>query len=63
MASHSWYFDNENSEQMVDQLNRILHDKDLVAGLRSKALERLKDFSWQKTVKQHIDVYEKVVSK
>lgn len=61
-ADGALYFNNGNADQLVNQLNRLLSDKDLVASLRSKAFERLKDFSWEKTVKKHMELYTKVIS-
>ena len=60
-ADGALYFENGNTEQLIDQLSRILSDKDLVDRLRQSGGERLKDFSWEKTVQNHIDVYKKVL--
>ena len=61
-ADGALYFDNENPEQLLEQLNRILSDKGLRDALRSKGHARLKDFSWEKTVQQHIETYKRVLS-
>ncbi|HKH60032.1 MAG TPA: glycosyltransferase family 1 protein [Flavitalea sp.] len=61
-ADGALYFENGNAGQLVEQLNRILGDKTLADNLRKKGSARLKDFSWEKTVQQHIEVYKKVLS-
>lgn len=55
------YFENGNSEQLIEQLKQVLSDKELVDDLRTKGTLRLKDFSWEKTVQKHIEVYRNVV--
>ncbi len=61
-AGGALYFENGNEKQLIDQLNRILNDRELVIELRNRGFERLKDFSWQKTVQQHMEVYKKILS-
>ena len=62
-ANGALYFENGNKSQLIDQLNRILNDKNLVNELKDNGAKRLTDFSWQKTVEQHMDVYKRVISK
>ena len=54
------YFQNGNKEQLITQLEKLLNDKELVESVRQNGKKRLKDFSWQKTVNDHVDVYRKV---
>jgi glycosyltransferase involved in cell wall biosynthesis len=61
-ANGALYFENGNKDQLIDQLNRILNDKELVIKLKNNGFERVKDFSWQNSVQQHIDVYKRVMS-
>jgi glycosyltransferase involved in cell wall biosynthesis len=61
-ADGALYFENGNKDQLVDQLDRLINDKELAAKLRDNGYKRLKDFSWKKTVQQHMDVYKKVLS-
>ena len=55
------YFENGNEENLVKQLEMILEDTGLSQRLRQTGFERLRFFSWEKTVKQHIEVYQNVV--
>jgi glycosyltransferase involved in cell wall biosynthesis len=61
-ANGALYFENGNELQLLEQLSRILNDKEKVIELKNSGLARLKDFSWQKTVRQHMDVYKRVFS-
>ena len=56
------YFENGNQGQLMEQLKRVLSDKAFADNLRNKGRARLKDFSWEKTVEQHIEVYKKILS-
>ena len=58
-ADAALYFENENPGELLEQLNRVLNDRTLANALRSKGHARLKDFSWEKTVQQHIEMYKR----
>ena len=60
-ANGALYFENGNKDQLIAQLTKILNDQELVVNLREKGYQRLKDFSWQRTVKEHVEVYKRVV--
>ena len=55
------YFDPENSESLVSALNRVISNDSLRKELIRKGKERLKNFSWEKTAKGYLDVYESII--
>lgn len=60
-ANGALYFDNDNKDHLLSQLDRILNDNVLRESLRENGYKRLKDFSWEKAVQEHIDVYRNVM--
>lgn len=61
-ANGASYFENGNKSQLIDQLDSILNDAEHVATLKDNGFERLKSFSWERSVQQHMDVYTKILS-
>jgi glycosyltransferase involved in cell wall biosynthesis len=55
-------FDLEDPRQFADQLIRILEDESMRRELRAQALERATRFTWRRTARQTIGVYEDVAS-
>lgn len=54
------YFENGNVQQLLEQISKI-HWSDACANdLKQRGFLRLQDFSWEKTVQQHIEVYKTV---
>jgi glycosyltransferase involved in cell wall biosynthesis len=54
------YFDPENSDDMANVIREVLTDEELRARYVEAGRERLKMFSWDKTARETLDVYEKV---
>ena len=50
-------------DEIVAAMRTILEDKALAAELRTKGLARAKEFSWERTARETIAVYEKVLGK
>jgi len=50
-------------EEIATAMRRILEDEALAAELRAKGLARAKEFSWERTARETIAVYEKVLGK
>jgi len=50
-------------EEIATAMRRILEDEALTAELRAKGLARAKEFSWERTARETIAVYEKVLGK
>lgn len=53
--------DPNNSDELADQISKVLNDKDLQKRLREKGFERAKLFSWDKSALETIKVYEEVL--
>ena len=53
--------DPENVEAIVEAMRRVLADRALAAELQAKGLERAKQFTWERTARETIAVYEKVL--
>ena len=56
------YFDPESVEELAHTLERVLDSRDLQRDLRKKGLERAKLFSWDESARQHVGVYQRVLS-
>jgi len=54
------YFDPYNVEQMAQAIYKILSDPDLRQDLVAKGLTRAHEFSWEKTARQTLEIYEHV---
>ncbi|MFC1618053.1 glycosyltransferase family 4 protein [Patescibacteria group bacterium] len=54
------YFDPHNSDDMAAKINQVLASQDLRDKLVAQGLENIKKFSWQKTAKQTLAVYQKM---
>ncbi|MGQ9678245.1 MAG: glycosyltransferase family 4 protein [bacterium] len=51
----------DNPEELGQALVRVLTDERLRDSLREKGLRRAQEFSWEKAVKKHIEVYRQVL--
>lgn len=50
-----------NVEEIAAAMRYVLDDPDLAQELRIRGLERAKEFTWEKTARQTISIYEKVL--
>jgi glycosyltransferase involved in cell wall biosynthesis len=55
--------DPEDSVAIADGIHDVLTDQDLAANLREKGLARARQFSWERTASQTIDVYRQVLAR
>lgn len=56
------YFDPQNVNEMADAMERLVWDEDLRGELRRKAIEQAAKFTWEKTARQTLAVFEQVVN-
>lgn len=59
LGSAAVYFDPENTKSMVEAIRKILNDKKLVNEMVDLGRQRVGMFSWEKTAKDTLGVYEK----
>lgn len=52
------YVDSENADQFAQQIILVLENEDLRFELRSKAIEELKKYSWEKMAKETFAIYQ-----
>ena len=52
--------DPRDEEEMLDAVCRVLDDEDLREMLRTKGLERAKEFTWEKTASKVFAVYRRI---
>src|SRR5581483_3733175 len=55
--------DPEDTQALVEAMRRVLTDDTLQADLRARSLQRATLFSWHKTAKETLAVYEEVLAK
>ena len=55
------YCDPNNIEDIKNKILNIIEDDNLSSSLIIKGLERAKDFSWEKSAKQHIEIFNELV--
>ena len=55
------YFDPLNTEEMSAQILKVIEDKDLRAKMRAAGRQRLNLFSWEKSVKEHLECYRRIL--
>jgi glycosyltransferase involved in cell wall biosynthesis len=51
------YFDPASPEDLAAGIERLLHSSELRQSLRTKGLQRVKQFTWQESTSKHIDLY------
>ncbi|MCX8082788.1 MAG: glycosyltransferase family 4 protein [bacterium] len=54
------FIDPYNVDEMAENMERLLTDEKLREQLRTKGLERAKQFTWEKTARETLKVYEEV---
>lgn len=52
--------DPDNVEEMAEAISRVITDESLRAKLIEKGYERVKQFSWEKTARETLEVFEEV---
>ena len=57
------YFDPDDQESMTEGMRKVLYDEEWRRGLVAQGLERAKMFSWEKTARQTLSVYEDVIGR
>jgi glycosyltransferase involved in cell wall biosynthesis len=58
----AYYVDPYNIENIAEGIHKVLTDEPLRQSLIEKGLERARPFSWEKSAKEHIKVFEEVLS-
>jgi alpha-1,3-rhamnosyl/mannosyltransferase len=53
-------FDPRDESSIVNALTRVLHDSSVRETLRTKGLVQARQFSWERTARETLDVYRKV---
>lgn len=56
------YFDGNDVDNMASTISKVIYDNKLKEILINKGIKRLKDFSWEETAKDTIEVYHKVLN-
>lgn len=56
------YFDALNEDDIAEKVHTLLNDSALRASLIERGLERIKQFTWETTARQTIDVYTRALS-
>jgi glycosyltransferase involved in cell wall biosynthesis len=56
------YFDPQDTSQMADVIGGVLRDGNLRADMRQRGLEQAARFSWQRTARETLDVYRRVLA-
>ena len=51
-----------NVNSIADAMRNVLEDPVLAAELRTKGLARVREFTWKRTARETITVYEKVLN-
>lgn len=55
------YFEPGSQEDLIEKISIICQNKTVKAGLVNKGLDRLKQFSWENTVAQHLKIYDSLI--
>ncbi len=55
--------DPRSVDELADAMQRVLSDGELRTEMRTKGLERARQFSWQKAAKETVSVYEQSVTR
>lgn len=55
------YFNPKEPEDIATVISRTINDEQLLASLRKRGFERMADFSWERTAKETLKVYNKFI--
>jgi len=55
------YFDPTDEDSIMNSIKQAIYDTELQASLKAKGLERGKQFTWEETARQTLDVYKSVL--
>ena len=55
------YFDPTNSDSLANAASKLINSQSLRQSLKEKGLIRLKEFSWDKTFQEHLNVYKSMI--
>ena len=55
------YFDPTNSSDLLEKINQLLINKDLKNDLIKKGKERVKQFSWEKSAKETLEIIQSAI--
>jgi glycosyltransferase involved in cell wall biosynthesis len=55
------YFDPYNIDDITSTIDIILSDENYSSSLKKKGAKRVKDFSWDKSVKEHLKIYQSLL--
>ena len=55
--------DPDNTQQLVEAMQRVLSDEVLQTDLRARSLQRAAQFNWQKTARETLAVYEEALAR
>ncbi|MCI0412567.1 glycosyltransferase family 4 protein [bacterium] len=55
------FFDPDDSNQALETIRRVLADDSLRQQMRSRGLERVKHFQWEKTARQTLQIFESMM--
>jgi len=57
LGDSALFFDPEDTEQMAEQIHKIIFDQNLKSQIISKGLENAKRFNWENCAKQTLEIY------
>ena len=57
------YFDPTDEDSIMNNIKQTIYDTELQASLKIKGLERGKQFTWEKTARQTLDIYKGILDK
>lgn len=60
MGDGAIYFDPYNIDDIINTVRRVTQDKELQEELRKKGLKQVSKYSWEKTAKETLDVYNSI---
>jgi glycosyltransferase involved in cell wall biosynthesis len=55
------YFDPTSAEELAEKMEELLNSGELQESLRAKGLERAKQFTWEKSTRKHVELYQRLL--
>jgi glycosyltransferase involved in cell wall biosynthesis len=55
------YFDPTSAEELAEKMEKLLNSRELQESLRAKGLERAKLFTWEKSTRKHVELYQRLL--
>ena len=55
------YFEPASAEELAERMENLLNSRELQESLRANGMERAKQFTWEKSTRKHVELYQRLL--